>query len=68
MRDTQRHRKTEKQAPCRKPDTGLDPSTPGIQPELKAGTQPLIYPGVLRCVSFMHDKVAWDDRTCCNFL
>ena len=41
MRDTeqerQRHRQSENQAPCRKPDVGLDPGTPGTCPELKAG-------------------------------
>ena len=38
MRDTverQRHRQREKQAPCGKPDAGLDPRTPGSCPELK---------------------------------
>ena len=41
MRDTerarQRHRQGEKQAPCRDPDVGLDPKTPGSHPGLKAG-------------------------------
>ena len=32
MRDTGR----EKQAPCRKPNAGLDPETPGSCPEPKA--------------------------------
>ena len=45
MRDTererQRHRQRKKQAPCREPDAGLDPRTPGSQPEPKADTQPL---------------------------
>ena len=40
MRDTekerQRYRQREKQAPCRDPDVGLDPGTPGSHPELKA--------------------------------
>ena len=42
MRDTerdkerQRHRQREEQAPCREPDVGLDPGTPGSHPELKA--------------------------------
>ena len=40
MRDThtQRHRQMprEKQAPCREPDVGLDPGTPGPRPEPKA--------------------------------
>ena len=42
MKDThrERERETEKQAPCRKPDVGLDPRTPGSRPEPKADTQP----------------------------
>ena len=40
MRDTererQRHRQMEKQAPCREPDMGLDPWSPGSHPGLKA--------------------------------
>ena len=38
MRDTrekQRHRQRERQAPCREPDVGLDPGTPGSRPGLK---------------------------------
>ena len=31
----QRHRQKEKQAPCRKPDVGLDPGSPGLRPGLK---------------------------------
>ena len=49
MRDTQREAETdrqrEKQAPCREPDVGLDPRTPGSQPEPKADAQPLSHPG-----------------------
>ena len=49
MRDTQRekqrHRQREKQAPCGKPDMGLEPRTPGSRPELKADAQPLSLPG-----------------------
>ena len=47
MRNTemQRHRQKEKQAPCRKPDVGLNPRTPGSCPEAKADTQPLSHPG-----------------------
>ena len=41
MRDTererQRHRQREKQAPCREPDVGLDPRSPGSCHGLKAG-------------------------------
>ena len=35
-REWQRHRQREKQAPCREPDVGLDPGTPGSCVELKA--------------------------------
>ena len=37
----QRHRQSEKQAPCREPDVGLDPRTPGSCPGPKAGAKPL---------------------------
>ena len=37
-RERQRHRQREKQAPCREPDVGLDPVTPGSRPEPKADT------------------------------
>ena len=53
MRDTQRergrqrHRQREKQAPCREPDVGLDPGTPGSCPGPKgAGAKPLNHPGI----------------------
>ena len=52
MRDTQRervsqrHRQREKQAPCRKPDVGLDPRTPGSHPGPKAGAKLLSHPGI----------------------
>ena len=42
----QRHRQREKQAPCREPDAGLDPGSPGSCPEPKADAQPLSHPGV----------------------
>ena len=45
-REKQRHKQREKQAPCREPDVGLDPGTPGSRPEPKAGIQPLSHPGV----------------------
>ena len=38
MRDTERERQKEKQAPSRDPDVGLNPGTPGSHPELKAST------------------------------
>ena len=49
MRDIERGRKRhreEKQAPCKKPDAGLDPGTLGSRPEPKADTQPPSHPGV----------------------
>ena len=48
MKDRERERQREKQAPCRKPDVGLDPGTTGSRPEPKADTQPLSHPGVLK--------------------
>ena len=45
-RERQRHRQREKQAPCREPDMGLDPGTTGSHPRPKAGTKPLIHPGI----------------------
>ena len=36
-RERQRHRQREKQAPCREPDVGLDPMTPGSHPETNKG-------------------------------
>ena len=35
-RERQRHRQWEKQAPCREPDVGLDPRSPGSGPGLNA--------------------------------
>ena len=46
-RERQTHRQREKQAPCRKPDVGLDPRTPESCPEPKADVQPLSHLGVL---------------------
>ena len=36
-RERQRQRQREKQAPCREPELGLDPRTPGSHPRLKVG-------------------------------
>ena len=44
-RERQRHRQREKQAPCKKPNVGLDPRTLGSQHKPKADAQPLSYPG-----------------------
>ena len=40
MRDTERERQREKQAPCGESDAGLNPRTLGSQPEPKAAAQP----------------------------
>ena len=50
MRDTQRERqrhrqREEKQAPCRKPNVGLDPGNRGSGSEPKADAQLLSHPG-----------------------
>ena len=45
-RERQRHRQREKQAPCREPEVGLDPGSPGSCPGPKAGTKPLSHPGI----------------------
>ena len=42
----QRHRQREKQAPCREPDVGFDPGSPGSRPGPKAGAKPLRHPGI----------------------
>ena len=44
-REKQRHRQKEKQAPCREPDVGLDPGSPGSRPGLKADAKPLSHLG-----------------------
>ena len=41
MREKQRHRQRENQAPCTEPDVGLNPRTPESEPEPKADAQPL---------------------------
>ena len=48
MRDPerQRHKQREKQAPCREPDEGLDPMTPGSRHDPKASAKPLSHPGI----------------------
>ena len=45
-RERQRHRQREKQAPCRKPDVGLNPGAPGSRPDPKVDAQPLSHSGL----------------------
>ena len=51
-RQRQRHRQREKQAPCRKPDVGLNSGTPGSHPGPKAGSKLLRHPGIPTSVVF----------------
>ena len=53
-------RDTERQAPCREPDMGLDPGTPGPRPGPKADAQPVNHPGIpklgfLKKILFIHE-------------
>ena len=52
-KERQRHRQRKKQAPCKEPDVGLDPATPGSCPEGKADTQLLSYPGIPLVLFFL---------------
>ena len=51
-RERQRHRQREKQAPCREPDVGLNPGTPGSHTGLKAGSKLLSHPEIPELISF----------------
>ena len=53
MRERQRHRqREEKQTPCREPDAGLNPRSPGSCPGPKAGAKPPSQPGIPRSCLF----------------
>ena len=54
MRDTEREAEAQaekQQAPCRKPDAGLDPKTSGSRTESKTDAQPLSHPGAPKLAS-----------------
>ena len=55
-RERQKHRQREKQAPCREPDTGLDPGTPGLCPEPKADARPLSHPGIPKDFIYLFEE------------
>ena len=57
QREKPRHRQREKQAPCREPDVGLDPGSPGSLPGPKAGAQMLSHPGIPNNVNFKKKKL-----------
>ena len=56
-RERERDRQREKQAPCQKPDTGLNPRTPGSCSEPKAGAKPLTHPGIPSKWTFLEDFI-----------
>ena len=56
-REKQRHRWGEKQSPCREPDVGLDPGTPGSGLGPKAGAKPLSHPGIPAVVFKEEDNI-----------
>ena len=51
-REAETQAEGEKQAPCREPDSGLDPRTPGLRPGPKAGAKPLSHPGIPEILVF----------------
>ena len=46
IHERQGERQGHKQVPCKEPDVGLDPGTPGSCPGPKAGAKPLSHPGI----------------------
>ena len=62
QRERPRHRQREKQAPCREPDVGLNPGSPGSAPGLKAAlnrwaTQVPLAGRILRWAQDLHTLV-----------
>ena len=53
-RERQRHKQREKRAPQREPDVGLNPRTPGPQPEPKSDAQPLTTQASTFCYCFFY--------------
>ena len=70
MKDPEREAETqrEKQAPCKEPNMGLVPGTPGSHPGLNAGTKPLSHPGIpwLGLFFFFFFFVRAFDQKCLN--
>ena len=60
--ERQRHRQREKQAPCREPDMGLDPWSPGSCPGLKVGTKLLSPRAAPLLFSFVCNPQNWVRR------
>ena len=53
QRERGRDRQREKQAPCRKPDMGLDPRSPGSHPGLKGSAKPLSHQDCPQALYFL---------------
>ena len=64
-RERHRHRQREKQAPCREPDVGFDPGSPGSRPGPKAGAKPLRHPGIPQSLFLMRKKKNY--KVCVEF-
>ena len=58
-RERERERQREKQAPCREPDAGLDPGTPGSRPKPKAGALPLSHPGIPQNIEILNQYLSY---------
>ena len=54
MIDTEREKQRQKQAPCREPDVGLDPRTPGLCPGPNTGAKPMRHPGIPKDIGLYH--------------
>ena len=66
-RERQRHRQREKQAPCREPDVGFDPGSPGSCPGPKTGAKPLRHPRI-PVWPFILKNLVYADDIFCTFL
>ena len=58
-KERQRLGQREKQAPCREPDVGFHPGTPGSRSGPKAGGKPLSHPGIPFLYSLGKYPVMW---------
>ena len=65
MKDTQRHRQRhrerQKQAPCKEPDVGLDPRSPGSHPGLQAAPN-CCATGAAANTYFEAGEVLWSNK------
>ena len=59
-RERQRHRQREKQVPCREPNVGVDFTSPGSCPGLKAGAKLLSHPAIPFIFFFFKVNSNWN--------